>query len=116
MPKPRVVPVDGYIVNLFDDLDARVELDSARWVDGHRAFLAEWSEAGSAWSMRLTSTDGVSYVGAYTSPDFEDPTPVAMTRWVTPRDDGWLLEGTLLGEDGPYPWKITLFPLDEPAE
>ena len=78
----------------------------------NNVLLAEWTEEGSKWSMRLRSRDGVDFKGRMTSPDYDEPTSASLTCWVSPRGGEWLLDGVFGGEEGDVAWQLVLFPAE----
>jgi len=106
--QPRVTKLDGFLKTLSDD--SVVDFDRVQWVDGESKLIAEWTEDGDRWNLRIESSDGVHYAGEMTSPEYEDVTPLKLTKWLSPGGHEWLLLGSYEGDEEPEPCAIEVFP------
>jgi hypothetical protein len=79
---------------------------------GRVVLALEHEDPDDGWSMRLSSSDGRSFLGTLRRSDGGTEHPVAMTMWRAPDDeDRWLLVGTWTDEDGgEIAWSIELAP------
>jgi hypothetical protein len=114
-PNPTSTRLSGSFIEYDEEYAGEGDIDVARRIDhpdGRVAFLMEYTDdGGGGWELRIESSDGRSFHGTLTIPDWGTKHAVAMTLWRAIDDDAeWLLLGTWTDENGAaIPWSINLY-------
>ncbi len=110
--------LSGSFVEYDEEHGAEGDIDVARrldYADGRVAFIAEYADDDGGWELRVESSDGRSFRGTLSIPDWGTKHAVEMTLWRAPDDEAeWLLLGTWIDEDGAeIPWSISLYAAED---
>ena len=111
-PTARVQLLEGCIQYPRDEEGYEyhpVDLSTARWLEAGAQLLAEWTEAGEDWSMRLESRDRSTYVGTHCTKHRR--LRARMELWCGARGGVWELRG-IYEDEGEQPWTLLLSDAD----